>query len=223
MTAGSAPGSPLRPALAERRLYLCTPDRPDLAGFLESCLRGGVDLVQLRDKDLDARAVVARGRVALDVCRAHGVPFIINDRPDLAVDVGADGVHVGQDDATAALARRLLGGDAMIGLSTHDPQQLDASVREPVDYVSAGPVQATPTKAGRTPTGVGYVTYAAAHAARPVFVTGGVAPDNVAELARAGARGFVVVRFLTGSADPQGDARRLRGAIDDAVRRAQDA
>lgn len=176
-----------------------------------------MDLVQLRDKDLDARAVVARGRVALAVCRAHGVPFIVNDRPDLALDVGADGVHVGQDDATPALARQVLGPGAIVGLSTHDPDQLDASVGEPVDYVSAGPVQATPTKAGRPPTGVGYVTYAAEHAHRPVFVTGGVAPDNVTELARAGARGFVVVRFLTGSSDPQGDARLLRRAIDDAV------
>lgn len=200
-------------ALAGRQLYLCTPDRPDLAGFLAACIRGGVDVVQLRDKHLADRPLLARARVALSVCRDLGVPFILNDRADLAAEVGADGVHVGQDDAPPALARRLLGPDAIVGLSTHAPAELDASAAEPVDYVSAGPVVETPTKPGRAGTGTGYVAYAVAHAGRPVFVTGGVTPQSVGALAAAGATRFVVVRWLTEATDPEAAARALRAAL----------
>ena len=205
--------------LAGRRLYLCTPDRPDLASFLSDCIRGGVDIVQLRDKRLEARPLLARAAIAAGVCRDAGVPFILNDRPDLALEAGADGVHVGQDDAPPALARRLLGPDAIVGLSTHAPAELDASVNEPVDYVSAGPVTETPTKPGRPGTGAGYAGYAQAHAGRPVFVTGGVTPDTVEPLVEAGARRFVVVRWLTEATDPEANARALSKAIDRALGR----
>jgi len=170
------------PGLDDRRLYLCTPDRPDLEPFLAACIRGGVDLVQLRDKELEARAVLARARLALRVCRGLGVPFILNDRPDLALEVGADGVHVGQDDAPPALARRLLGDAAVVGLSTHAPAELDGAAAEPVDYVSVGPVVPTPTKPGRPGTGPGYVRYAAGAAHVPWFVTGGATPETVGPL-----------------------------------------
>jgi thiamine-phosphate pyrophosphorylase len=210
-----APG-PGRTVLG-RRLYLCTPDRPDLAPFLTACIEGGVDIVQLRDKFLEARQIVERGRLAARVCADLGVPFILNDRPDLALEVAADGVHVGQDDAPPALARRILGPDAIVGFSTHAPAELDASVAEPVDYVSAGPVEATPTKLGRPGTGTGYVTYAVERARRPVFITGGVTPDTIPALAAAGATCFVVVRFLTQSDDPRAAAGQLRRAIDAAA------
>lgn len=203
--------------LSGRSLYLCTGDRPDLDVFLEACIAGGVDLVQLRDKHLEARPLLRRAELARDVCHAHGVPFILNDRPDLALECGADGVHVGQDDAPARLARRILGPGAIVGLSTHRPSELDASRGEPVDYVSAGPVEPTPTKPGRPGTGLGYVTEAVARAGRPVFVTGGVTPDAIPALVRAGARHFVVVRYLTTATDPLGAARRLRAAIDVAL------
>ncbi|MDQ1438198.1 MAG: thiamine-phosphate pyrophosphorylase [Acidimicrobiaceae bacterium] len=200
-----------------RRLYLCTADRSDLAGFLAACLRGGVDLVQLRDKALDAKPLLERARLARDVCRDHGVPFILNDRPDLALEVEADGVHVGQADAPAALARRILGPDAIVGLSTHAPAEMDeASGMQGVDYVSAGPVSETPTKPGRAGVGLDYVRYAAAHAAHPFYVTGGVTPETVPAMAAAGASRFVVVRYLTEAADPEAAARRLRDAIDGA-------
>ena len=199
--------------LAGRRLYLCTPDRPDLAEFVSACIRGGVDVVQLRDKHLEARSLLARAAVAAGVCREAGVPFILNDRPDLALEVGADGVHVGQEDAPPALARRLLGPDAIVGLSTHAPAELDASVKEPVDYVSAGPVSATPTKPGRPGTGPGYIAYAVRHARRPVFVTGGVNPSSIPPLVAAGASRFVVVRWLTEAADPEANARALSQAL----------
>jgi thiamine-phosphate pyrophosphorylase len=204
----------------DRRLYLCTPDRPDLESFLAACIRGGVDVVQLRDKSLDARPLLARARLALRVCRGLGVPLVLNDRPDLALEVGADGVHVGQDDAPPSLCRRLLGPDAIVGYSTHAPAELDAALSEPVDYVSVGPVVPTPTKPGRPGTGLEYVQYAAAAAgALPWFVTGGAAPDTVGPMVAAGARRFVVVRWLTESTDPEAAARALRSAIDAAIAR----
>jgi len=201
-------------SLDGRRLYLCTPDRPDLARFLEACLRGGVDLVQLRDKRLEALPLLRRAAIALEVCRDHGVPFILNDRPDLALACGADGVHVGQDDAPPWLARQILGPEAIIGRSTHAPAELHAARAEPVDYLSAGPVVPTPTKPGRPGTGLGYLTEAATHATVPCFVTGGVTPESVGPMIGAGAHRFVVVRFLTEAGDPEAAARRLAAAID---------
>lgn len=176
-----------------------------------------MDLVQLRDKHLNARALVARARLAIGVCHDLGVPFILNDRPDLALEAEADGVHVGQDDASPALARRILGPKAIVGLSTHSGADLGASIAESVDYISAGPVVPTPTKPGRPGTGVDYIAYAAARAGRPVFVTGGVSPGTVADLARAGAAHFVVVRYLTTATDPGAASRTLRRAIDNAL------
>ena len=202
----------------DRRLYLCTPDRPDLEQFIEACIAGGVDLVQLRENQLEARPLIDRARLAANVCRAHGVPFILNDRPDLALEVEADGVHVGQDDAPPALARRLLGPEAIVGLSTHAPGDLDAALDDPaVDYLSAGPVSPTPTKPGRPGTGLRYLTYVVERAKVPWFVTGGVTPEAVPMMAAAGARRFVVVRWLTEAEDPSAAARALRDAIDKAV------
>ena len=203
--------------LEQRRLYLCTPDRADLAAFVAECIAGGVDVVQLREKHLDPRPLLARAAEVRKVCADGGVPFILNDRPDLALEAGADGVHVGQDDAPAALARRILGPGAIVGLSTHAPAELTPAVTEPVDYLSAGPVVPTPTKPGRPGTGVGYAQLAVQASMLPVFVTGGVRPDTVPELARAGVHHFVVVRWLTEAADPRAAAQALRDAIDRAV------
>jgi thiamine-phosphate pyrophosphorylase len=141
------------------------------------------------------------------------VPFLINDRPDLALECGADGVHVGQDDVSPRIARKILGPAALIGLSTHAPAEVDAALAEPVDYLSAGPVSPTPTKPGRAGTGLGYVGYVSGRVAKPWFVTGGVTPETVGPLVGAGARRFVVVRYLTDARDPLTSARRLRDAI----------
>ena len=204
----------VRPDLSGRRLYLCTPDRPDLADFVAACIQGGVDVVQLRDKDLEARPLLARARIVAGVCRTHGVPFVLNDRPDLALEVGADGVHVGQEDAPVALARRILGPEAIVGLSTHGPEDLVDAMSQDVTYLSAGPVEPTPTKPGRAGTGLDYVSLASARAKVPVFVTGGVTPDKIQALVEAGVRHFVVVRYLTQAGDPQRAARDLREQID---------
>jgi thiamine-phosphate pyrophosphorylase len=201
------------PDVASCQLYLCTPDRPDLAKFLASCIRGGVDIVQLRDKMLEARRLIARAKEAATVCRDHGVPFVVNDRPDVALEAAADGVHLGQEDVPPALARRLLGPHALVGLSTHARAELAASAVEPVDYVSVGPVVPTPTKPGRPGTGVDYIRLASRTSAHPFFVTGGVTPDALSDLVAAGARRFVVVRYLTEAADPEAAARALRSRL----------
>ena len=203
-----------RASLSERRLYLCTPDRPDLGEFLAACVEGGVDVVQLREKHLEARPLLARAALAAEVCRREGVPFIVNDRPDLARAAGADGVHVGQDDVPVRVAREILGPDAIVGLSTHGPGDLAGAADEDVDYISAGPVEPTPTKPGRPGTGLAYVTLASERSSVPVFVTGGVTPERIPALAAAGVRHFVVVRYLTEAADPRAAARALRAAID---------
>jgi thiamine-phosphate pyrophosphorylase len=208
--------------LESRRLYLCTPDRPDLELFVAACIDGGVDVVQLRDKNLEARALVARAAALRVVCNDLDVPFILNDRPDLALEAGADGVHLGQDDAPPALARRILGDAAIVGLSTHAREDLVDSLDQPVDYVSAGPVSPTPTKPGRPGVGLGYIRYATAHAGRPVWVTGGASPATVAAMVGAGARHVVVVRWLTEAADPRDAARQLRQAVDRAIEEADD-
>ncbi len=233
--------------LADRRLYLCTPDRPDLELFVDACLAGGVDLVQLREKHLDDARLAERASLVHRVCREHGVPFILNDRPDLAAAIGADGVHVGQEDVSPVDARHLVGDGAIIGLSTHAASDLQRalggpgtdggsvgrrrrrrslrsrgpqSAPAPVQYLSAGPVAPTPTKPGRPGTGLGYVSEAVARSPWPVWITGGVDPTTVGPMAAAGGRHFVVVRWLTEADDPQVSSHRLREAIEEAIEEA---
>jgi thiamine-phosphate pyrophosphorylase len=210
--------------LSGRRLYLCTPDRPDLERFVAACIEGGVDIVQLREKHLPEEQLARRAEVVQRVCSGLGVPFVLNDLPGLAAAIGADGVHVGQEDMAPSAARRIMGDRAIVGLSTHDRHQLDAALshggRVPVDYISAGPVVPTPTKPGRPGTGLGYVTEAVGRSPWPVWVTGGVDPTAVPDLAAAGVRHFVVVRWLTETDDPGANARALRMVIDGAIDRA---
>ncbi|HVA06892.1 MAG TPA: thiamine phosphate synthase [Acidimicrobiales bacterium] len=204
-------------AVDDRRLYLCTPDRPDLHDFIGASIAGGVDIVQLRDKDLEAGPLVRRATLAAELCHTMGVPFIVNDRPDIALAVGADGVHLGQDDVSPEVARRILGPGAIIGLSTHGGADLQRSRDEPVDYISAGPVEPTPTKPGRPGTGLSYITEVSVLDVLPFFVTGGVRPERIGQLVAAGASRFVVVRYLTESTFVEASARRLRNAIDEAL------
>jgi thiamine-phosphate pyrophosphorylase len=208
-------GQARRAALGHARLYLCTADRPDLAEFVAAVCQAGVDIVQLRDKELPDRALLERAAVAREAAHAGGALFVLNDRPDLAVACDADGVHVGQDDVPAAVARRIVGPDVLVGLSTHAPQELVASAGEPVDYVSAGPVEPTPTKPGRPGTGLDYIRLAAERSPHPFFVTGGVSPATLPAIAAAGATRFVVVRALTEAPDPAAAARELRRLLDE--------
>ena len=195
------------------RLYLVC----DAAfGGLRAALAGGVDVVQLRDKRLDddgLRRAAERFRAAAD---EYGVPFILNDRPDLAAACRADGVHVGQDDATPAAARAAVGADRIVGRSTHGPQQGAAAAADPdVDYLAVGPVHATPTKPGRPAAGIEYVRWAAeAGIDKPWFAIGGIDARTVAEVLDAGATRVVVVRAITQAADPEAAARTLRRALE---------
>jgi thiamine-phosphate pyrophosphorylase len=200
-----------RARLRDARLYFVA-DRGGMERALEGALAGGVDLFQLRDKDATDDELLAAAATARSFCEAAGALFLLNDRPDLAVASGADGVHVGQDDMPVDRARKLVGDDALVGLSTHSMQQAQAGCRTGADYIAVGPVHATPTKEGRPAIGVEPIKYAAAHVSVPWFAIGGLDAGNVGAVLKAGARRIVVVRALAQADDPEAAARALRAA-----------
>ena len=202
--------------LQDARLYVVTDargERGDLEEFLRAITGASADIVQLRDKDADDRALREAAGVFRRVCDDTGALFVLNDRPDLAREVGADGVHVGQDDATPDQTRATVGPDLLIGQSTHSQEQIDAAADQDVDYIAVGPVHATPTKPGRRAVGLDPVRHAAVQAAQPWFAIGGIAPDTVDEVLDAGARRIVVVRAITQAADPAAATWALRRAV----------
>ncbi|MDA8081522.1 MAG: thiamine phosphate synthase, partial [Actinomycetota bacterium] len=184
------------------------------ATFVSEALKGGVDVLQLREKKADARTIIRHAKELKRITQDFGVPFFINDRPDIALEVEADGVHVGQDDVDVDLVRKIM-PDVLVGLSTHADDELKGSLGKAVDYISAGPIAATPTKPGRVGTGVDYAVRASSLSPKPVFVTGGVEPSLIKDLASRGIRHFVVVRYLTESPDPRLAARQMRTVIDE--------
>jgi thiamine-phosphate pyrophosphorylase len=199
--------------LSTARLYLVCPATP--REWIAAAVRGGVDLIQLRDKSLsDAELVEASAAF-----RGHDALFVLNDRPDLVEACGADGVHVGQDDASPAAARATVGPDRVIGRSTHAPDQAAAADADPdVDYLAVGPVHETPTKPGRPAAGLHYVAHAASTVGKPWFAIGGLDAGNVHEVLERGATRIVVVRAITEAADPEAAARVLRDALEGRVR-----
>lgn len=198
-----------RERLDRARLYLVTSgDLVDLAAFLDAVLEAGVDALQIREKDAEAGQVIRRGEIFREACERHGALFIVNDRPDVALALDADGVHLGQDDLPVDLARDILGPDAIIGLSTHTRDQLE-TVSAEADYVCVGPVWSTPTKPGRPAVGLDLVRYAAEHERRPWFAIGGITPENASHAVTAGARRIVVVRAVTEAARPAAAVRSL--------------
>ncbi|HTX33032.1 MAG TPA: thiamine phosphate synthase [Solirubrobacteraceae bacterium] len=199
---------PRRQRLADARLYLVCGDQPD--AFLKAALRGGVDIVQLRIKDGDDASILAAGHRFKAIIERHRALFILNDRPDLVAAVDADGAHVGQDDVPVAEARRMVGSDRLLGMSTHTPEQIDAVAHAELDYIGVGPVNETPTKPGRRAVGLELVRYAAEHAAVPFFAIGGISTLNVGATRAAGGERVAVVRALTESAEPESAARELR-------------
>jgi thiamine-phosphate pyrophosphorylase len=181
---------------------------------LAAALRGGVDMVQLRDKQADDEAILRAAAGFRALCDEHGALFWLNDRPDLAREASVDGVHLGQDDMPVAEARERLGPDTLIGLSTHSPDQFDAALRSDADQLSVGPVWETPTKQGRPAAGLDYVSYAAAQGASvPWFAIGGIDEGNVTEVTDAGARRVVVVRAIRDADDPERAAASLKAAL----------
>ena len=204
-----------RERLARSRLYVVTDarsDRGDLEDFLGAILQAGTDIVQLREKDAEAGDLLRCAKTFRDAADQHDALFIVNDRPDVALAAEADGVHVGQNDVPPHVARKILGADAVVGLSCHSAAQLDAAPVE-ADYVTAGPVHETPTKPGRPASGLGVVEHAARTARRPWFAIGGINGDTLPAVVAGGAERIVVVRAVTEARDPGAAARALRALL----------
>jgi thiamine-phosphate pyrophosphorylase len=207
-----------RELLAAARLYLCTDSRAntgDFAEFVDTVYAAGVDIVQLREKGLEAADEIALLEVVAATAQRHGKLFAVNDRADIAAAVGAPVLHLGQDDLPVPVARRLLGDAVVIGRSTHSPGQFDAAVIEDgIDYVCAGPTWATPTKPGRPAAGISLLEHAAQIApSRPWFAIGGIDLDRLDAVMTTGARRIVVVRAVTEAPDPAAAVRALLAGL----------
>lgn len=191
--------------------------RGDLAEFLDAALSGGVDIVQLREKSLEAREEMALAEVFADAARRHGAIFAVNDRADIALAVGADVLHVGQGDLPVGIARSIVGPDVLIGLSSHTEDEATRASRDPdVDYFCVGPTWPTPTKPGRPAPGLPLVRHAAElGVSRPWFAIGGIDAATISQVVDTGARRVVVVRAITEAADPAAAARDLRARLGD--------
>lgn len=203
-----------RGRLAESRLYLVLEARPhgkDPRPLLDAALRGGVDIVQLRDKELDDAALIAAAMLFRAACEEHGALFVLNDRPDLAEACGADGIHVGRSDMPVDKARALVGPELLIGLSASTIGELDDVGG--ADYVGVTAFT-TPTKEDAVAGGLELVRAAAQTLTVPWFAIGGIELSNAAEVAAAGAPGIAVVRAIRDADDPEAAARKLREALD---------
>lgn len=188
-------------------------------GAMEDCaaklLAGGADILQLRAKGIPLETVAAAARKIIPHCKAAGVPFILNDHPDLAVELGADGVHIGQDDGSIYDVRSRIGADMIIGRSTHSLVQAKQALADGADYIGYGPLFPTPTKAGRLAIGLGDIAEMEREVGSriPAFCIGGIKPDNLSEVLAAGARRCVVVSHLLLAADIIAETRTLRMAM----------
>lgn len=207
-----------RERLRTARLYFVCEARPtgDLEALLRAALTGGADIVQLREKELGREEIERAAATFRRVADTFSALFVLNDDPELARICDADGVHVGQDDASAEQARELMGPDAIIGLSTHSEEQIAASAGRPVDYISVGPIWETPTKEGRPGVGLDLISHAAANAPHPFFAIGGIDTANAGEVVEAGAERLCVVRAIRDAADPAETATELRQAFGNA-------
>ena len=205
----------------DARLYLVAPARVaagDLSDLVPELAAAGVDLIQLREKEAEAADVMRLADPVLEACREAEVPLIINDRPDLALALGADGVHVGQNDLPIEFTRRFF-GEGIVGLSTHAQGEVDRALARSdlIDYFVVGPCFSTPTKPGRPAAGVGLVRYAAEqHTELPWFAIGGINESNLDEVIAAGATRVVVVRAITEAEDPVSAAEVLKKRLLDA-------
>ncbi len=189
--------------LVTSHLYLVTSPNPNLLEIVEAALQGGLRLVQLREKTASSREILALGAQMRVLCDRYDALFILNDRPDLALALKADGVHLGQEDAPISLARQLLGPTALIGQSTHDPEQAERAVADGADYIGVGPVYATPTKAGRLPVGLDYVRYCSQNIRIPGFAIGSMDAATIPSVQAVGAKSVAVVRAIMEAADPK--------------------
>lgn len=206
--------------MIDRRLYLVATPRHgwsevEFLARVAAALDGGVDIVQLRCKDLETAPYVRLAERTNALARDAGALFIVNDRPDVAIAARADGVHLGQEDGTVADARRVLSAGAIVGRSSHAVEHAERAVADGADYFAVGPVWATPTKPGRPAAGLSYVrAIARRRIVLPWFAIGGITWENVAEVLAAGATRIAVVRAILDAPDPADAARRFREALD---------
>lgn len=206
----------------ELKLYLVT-DRGLLAGrdmvdVVSKAVAGGVTMVQLREKDLGSKDFIGEAIALKAALEGTGVPLIINDRVDVALAAGADGVHIGQSDMPYAMARRLLGPDAVIGLSVENMDQVLEAEALDVDYIGVSPVFSTSTKTDTVaPFGLAGLSEAARISSHPVVAIGGLNDSNIADVLRAGADGIALVSAVIGARNPREAAAKLRGIIDETI------
>ena len=200
--------------LENKNLYLVT-DRTkfnndnDFLDAIGASLKGGTQIVQLREKTASAREFTELAKKARELCAIYNAVFIINDRADIALAAGADGVHLGQDDIDIHNARHILGNDAIIGISTHCPDQAIKAVKEGADYIGVGPVFTTPTKPGRKSVGLEYVQWASENVDIPWFAIGGINTDNAGEVISSGAARIAAVRAIINSENPEEASRKF--------------
>jgi thiamine-phosphate pyrophosphorylase len=191
-----------RQLLTSAKLYLVTNPTPDLLPRVEAALQGGLTLVQYRDKQANDTDRLAIARQMCQLCHNYGALFILNDRVDLALAVDADGVHLGQQDVSIALARQILGSQRIVGKSTTNPSEMAQAIKEGADYIGVGPVYETPTKAGKAAAGLEYVQHAAKNATVPWFAIGGIDNTNIDDVLQAGAPAIAIVRAIMNSDTP---------------------
>lgn len=201
--------------LTDRYLYVVSADAaPDRqAAVLCAAIDGGADVVQLRNKTATGAELLPAARVVVECARRRGKIAIVNDHVELALEAGAHGVHLGQDDGSLAAARQRCGPNMLLGRSTHSLEQALAAVAEGADYLGVGPLFATPTKPGRPATGVGLATEVAAAVALPWFAIGGIDAGNIDSVLAAGARRVAVVRAVCEAPDPAAAAAALKARL----------
>jgi thiamine-phosphate pyrophosphorylase len=207
--------------LQSAHLYLVTMPSDRLLEKVEAAVQGGVKIVQYRQKEGADSERIAIAQQLCQICHQYGALFLVNDRVDIALVVGADGVHLGQQDMPVAIARQILGEDLIIGLSTTSPQELEIAIAAKPDYVGVGPVFATPTKPGKAASGFEYVRYAAQKLAQnsdpklemPWYAIGGIDAENLAEVVGAGASRVAVVRSLMQAENPALVAKQMLAIV----------
>jgi len=196
--------------LSQSWLYLVTSPSDRLLEITEAALQGGLTLVQYREKTADDLIRITQAQKLCELCHRYGALFLVNDRPDIALAVNADGVHLGQQDLPIAVGREILGPQRIIGRSTTNPEEMSKALAEGADYIGVGPVYATPTKVGKAAAGLDYVRYASANSPVPWFAIGGIDLSNINEgVLTAGAKRVAVVRAIMEADDPQAATKSL--------------
>lgn len=198
----------------DKKLYLVTnsdkfASEDEFLDAVASALQGGVDILQLREKNMPAKKILELGKKLKQLCSEYGATFIVNDRIDIAAILDADGVHLGQDDLDVKSAREILGDKCIVGVSTHAPEQALKAVEDGADYIGVGPVFATPTKEGRIPVGLDYVKWVSENIDLPAFAIGGIDEENIDEVINAGAKRVAVVRAIINAKSPQDVAEKF--------------